>query len=326
MFHSRLNILFLFDFNYLAPALVSVASLLEALGNQIIPVSLIYLEGPQQDNDKARAVLRNFQAKLTTEYPNSKLDILELSGDLFSTYVKRHHFSKTILYKAILPKAFSQLENILLFDCGMIFGQGLHNFLVWLDNSIITNKISTIAAFCVPSGQRDGLDQDLQAVKHNSKYPTGGTLYFDVKKYIESSVYERLLSTFQSYREKLIYAEQDLMCLTLREAELSAFPEIGVRCHIDLASPQSWENAKDYDDLYLNREFFYLKHVGSFKPWKKWVLHPAKSIFIKERKKTYQFIDQEYWDLLIDNEFFPENIGFLGQQLAMLEDFYERKL
>lgn len=318
-----INALFIFDANYLSPALVSVASFFETLGAKRLPVTLVFLVGDDEDaNNKVRVVLQRFEEKLQSTYPGVSLQVVELRGNVFDGYVKRHHFSNAILYKAIIPQAFAHYDHILLFDCGMIFGQQLHDFLIWVENHIRSRKIATMAAFCVPSDRADGLSSELMHFPHHALYPAGGTLYFDVARYRQASIYDRLVSAFTIHRERLVYAEQDLLCLTLQPDELSAFDECGTRCHIDLAA-SDWGASEDHVRLDRSRDCFYIKHVGSFKPWKKWVLHPSKSIFLKERKKIVSLLGMGDLEFLRDSESFPENVGFLAQQLILQERYYE---
>jgi hypothetical protein len=81
------------------------------------------------------------------------------------------------------------------------------------------------------------------------------------------SIYDRFVLAFKIHRERLVHAEQDLLCLTLENSDLNAFPQCGTRCHIDLAS-FDWGAKKQHERLYKSRDSFYIKHVGSFKPWK----------------------------------------------------------
>lgn len=323
MSKPNINAFFVFDANYLCPALVSVASFLETLGDQRLPLTLVYLTSDdEQANQRVALALQRFEAAMREKYQALEFQAVQLKGNLFSGYVKRLHFSNAILYKAILPQAFQHCEHILLFDCGMIFGKQLIKFIDTVRTSIAKKRIGAIAAFCEPSGQADGLRDDLRVFPHHALYPGGGTLYFDVARYTRNAIAERLIANFNDYRERLVYAEQDLLCLTLKDGELTAFAEAGLRCHIDLAA-QDWQPAEEHARVHANRNCFYIKHVGSFKPWKKWVLHPSKAIFLKEKNALCRLLGAEYAELLRDDEFFPAYTGFLAQQLLLLERQYE---
>jgi lipopolysaccharide biosynthesis glycosyltransferase len=246
-----------------------------------------------------------------------------LQGNQFTDYVQRFHFSNAILYKAALPKIFPAYENILLFDCGMIFGLQVGDFIQKLSHRIENREMSAVGAFCVSPYVSGALSAELQKYPHNAFYPSAAVLYFDVNRYNELSIYERFLAAYETYRNSLQYAEQDLLCLALTESELCAFSDEWLRCHIDLASPEGWYKFDEYEEIYVNRNSLYMKHIGSFKPWKKWVLHPAKSIYLRELHNLGKLIGEEYLTIFRDDEFFPGNMGFLAQELMRLEAYYE---
>jgi hypothetical protein len=113
-----------------------------------------------------------------------------------------------------------------------------------------------------------------------------------------------------------------LLSLALANGELSDLPECGVRCHIDLSS-ENWEESEHYEQLYESRDFFYIKHQGLFKPWAKWVLHPAKSIYLHEWRKLGKLIGTEALSTLRDGELCPSNIRFLVRELFRFDVFHE---
>lgn len=323
MREPNIDAFFLFDANYLCPALVSAASFLENQGENRLPLTLVYLAGGDaQDNQRVVLAIQSFEAIMRDRYPGMNFQTVQLTGNAFSGYVQRAHFSSAILYKAILPQAFQHCEHILLFDCGMIFGKQLPGFIDQVRSGITKKSIGVVAAFCEPSNQESGLREDLRSLPHHALYPGGMVLFFDVVRYRRNAIAERLLANFNTYREQLVYAEQDLLCLTLQGSELTAFSEDALRRHIDLASPD-WQAVAEDTRLYSSRDFVYIKHVGSFKPWKKWVLHPSKGIFLKERSTLSRQLSPECVELMKDNEFFPSQIGFLAQQLSLLERQYE---
>ena len=323
MREESISVVFLFDARYLGAALTSAANLIEVLGASRVPVTLVYLVGTGSADAKVAAILQRFEAGVRCRYPEILLQTITLQGNIFSDYVKRYHFSEAILYKVILPKVLKAYRHLLVLDCGMIFGNRLINFLDGVEMSIRSSEMAPVAAFCVPADQAGGLGDDLKHHPHNALLPGAAILYFDVVRYEQLALYERLLSGFQAHRERLAYAEQDLMCLVLTDRELGVFTEGGVRCHIDMAGQASWKAIDDYEALYASGDFLYLKHVGSFKPWKKWVLHPAKSIFLREQNKLGSLIGSESLADLHDPELFPDHLGFLEQQLLSLEAYLE---
>jgi len=293
MSEKSINVVFLFDAKYLGPALVSAASFFEVPGMTDFPVTLVYIAIDTATDSKAAQVLQIFQKSIQSNYAQVDLRLIVLQGNLFTDYVQRFHFSNAILYKAALPKVFPTYEHILLFDCGMIFGLQVEDFIQGLRQGIKNCELSAVGAFCDSSHISGTLCAELQAYPHNALYPSAAILYFDVKCYNQSLIYERYLTAYETYRNSLQYAEQDLLCLVLTEGELNAFPEKEVIFHIDMASTGSWAELGAYEEIYANRNCLYLKHIGSFKPWKKWVLHPAKSIYLREQHKLGRLIGRE---------------------------------
>jgi len=325
MSEKDLNIVFLFDAKYLGPALVSASSFFEIPGLTDFPVTLVYISSDSATDLAAAQVLQVFKDSIRSKFAQVDLRLIVLQGNQFSDYVQRFHFSNAILYKAALPNIFPTYEHILFFDCGMIFGLQVLDFIDRLRKNIQKGEMSVVAAYCVSPNVSGALSTELQVYPHNSLYPSAAVLYFDANRYNELSIYERFLAAYATYRDRLQYAEQDLLCLVLREGELSNFPDKEFKCHIDMASPGSWNEFDTYETIYANRSYLYLKHIGSFKPWKKWVLHPAKSIYLCELHKLEKLIGMEALSILRDGELFPVNMGFLAQELMRLEAYYESR-
>ena len=313
------NIVFLFDANYLAPALVSVASLFDIPEMIGFSVTLVYVSSNSEKDTEAANILRIFQSNIQSKDQQINLHVIVLQGNQFSDYVQRYHFSNAILYKAALPKIFSSYQHILFFDCGMIFGLQLPVFIERLRQSIQRSEISVVGAFCVSPFVSGALNLALQQYSHNILYPSAAVLYFDVQRYNQLAIYERYLAAYSVHRQQLHYAEQDLLCLVLQAGELSAFEDREFKYHIDMASPESWSDIDRYERIYMDRNYLYLKHIGSFKPWKKWVLHPAKAIYLRELQRLEKRYEVAGYSALQDSELFPENTAYLAHQLILLE-------
>ena len=314
----------MFDARYLGAALVSVSSFFDVPGMANYSLTLVYLSTDPAADMKSAHILQVFQRNIQSRDVLAELRLVVLQGSQFTDFIQRFHFSNAILYKAAIPTVFKHYEHILLFDCGMIFGWRLNDFIHRLEESICNQEMSLMGAFCYPPNINGALSQDLQAFPHNMLYPSAAVLYFDVKRYNQSAIYERYLNAYAAYREKLRYAEQDLFCLVLKEAELTAFRDDQVlRCHIDMASVDSWSQIAKYEAIYASRDYLYLKHIGSFKPWEKWVLHPAKAIYLREQKRLEKYIGAEGLLALYNSDPYPKNMGFLEQQLIFLERYYE---
>jgi lipopolysaccharide biosynthesis glycosyltransferase len=322
MRRPALEVVFLFDASYLGAALVSAASFLAHCNQSRHRIALVYLSSGTPEDTRVAQVLHRFTSGLASRHPTVAIDLVSLAGSVFDSYVPRHHFSKAILYKLALPKAFPHWSRILLLDCGMIFGKQLPGFLATIEKLGDLDTPPAVAAFCVHADSPSGLPKHLQALPHHNFYPDGGKLYFDTQRYTQADAYERFLAEFHATRDRLQYAEQDLLCLTLRGDELQTIPESGRRCRIDLADIESWSKVVEHQELHTSGDYFYIKHIGSFKPWRRWVLHPSKSIFLREQAALAALIGNDGLQAIRDTDLFPSNTGFLAQQLLQLEAYY----
>lgn len=239
MIRSSIRAFFIFDSGYLGPALVSAASLFKVMGGNRLPVTLVFLPDGSPLDENIRHTLLQFESSIKARYPEAPLELAELNTNVFDSYVKRYHFSKAILYKAILPEAFAHCQHILIFDCGMIFGTRLLTFLQGVEHAIQNSSIGLLAAFCVESDGPSGLPPSLAYHPHHALYPGGGTLYFDVQKYAQSDLYQRLIRCYDAHRDQLMYAEQELLCLTLDGTELTQLQESGERLKCLGLQPQA---------------------------------------------------------------------------------------
>lgn len=320
-----LNPMFLFDAAYTGPALVSAASFLAAPGGARYPLTLLYMSAADDAADlTARGALVAFTDAMNVRPGMPEVRVVVLRANVFDHYQQRFHFSSAIMYKIVLPQIFPTLAHIVLFDCGMLFGRATADFLDALEARIARDELAPIAAYCGSPEHPGALATHLQALPHNRLYPSAVILYFDVARYVAAGLYERIVTGFAHYRDSLIYGEQDLLCLLLREGELSAFDERDDRLHINMNLDDSWLRCAEYEAAYAAKDYFYLKHIGSFKPWKKWILHPAKAIYLRERERLRAIVGDTFMPALEDPELAPSDIRFAEYQLLLLEALYAR--
>jgi lipopolysaccharide biosynthesis glycosyltransferase len=286
------------------------------------PVTLLYLVAPEGPDPLVTNALAAFGENIRKDHPAADVRLIELRATVFDDYVQRYHFSSAILYKLVLPQVFADYEHIVLFDCGMLFGQRVAGFLERIAARAASDATCAIEAFCVDPDGPGALSEQLQQLPHNALYPAGVILYFNVRKYAAAQVYARLVAAFGHYKGALIYAEQDLLCLTLGEGELGALAEHDARHHIDMADQASWYRMPEYEALVAAGDYLYLKHIGSFKPWKKWILHPAKALYLRALARLAPVVGEERMAVLYDEHAFPADTRFLQQQLSLLESYY----
>jgi lipopolysaccharide biosynthesis glycosyltransferase len=324
MENGTTHVVFLFDANYLGPALVSVMSFLEYAEMSDCSISLVYLASDPVVDARVGRSIQLFLAKAGERFPHAGLSAVVLMDTQFAGYVKRFHFSSAVLYKAALPRLFPGSSDIVFFDCGMIFGRGAGSMAERLRTRRRNGERYAVSAFCVAPDADGAFSTRAGMFPHHALYPSGGVLHFDVTLYNEARIYERFVEGYAQYRDYLHYPEQDLFCLILKEEELGQLPDDEVRCLIDMAGQEGWHELEGYRTLYRSRDFLFMKHVGSFKPWKKWVLHPAKAIYLKERHALEHLLGDAEAAALRDDEQIPKTPGYLGQQMELLENYYVR--
>lgn len=324
MGQAKIDSVLLFDANYVGPALVSAASFIGAPGMQGYSLTMLFLSRGDASDNKARVALAAFETNAKVQHPGLDLRMIELHATVFDDYVQRYHFSSAILYKLVLPQIFGTYEHIVLFDCGMLFGDRLGGFLDGVAARIDSGDIAPIAAFCCAPDAEGALSADLRRHPHNALYPAAAIVYFDVRRYGAAGLYQRLVAGFGSFKHELMYAEQDLLCLVLQEGELCAFDARDDRHHIDMADQGTWYRMPEYEQRWRGKDYFYIKHVGSFKPWKKWILNPAKGLYLRQFEALRPLLGDAILDSLRDEAAYPNDIRFLQQQLELMERFYEK--
>jgi lipopolysaccharide biosynthesis glycosyltransferase len=112
-------------------------------------------------------------------------------------------------------------------------------------------------------------------------YPSGGILFFNSAAYKKSKLFDRLISGYSHYKDHLVWAEQDLLCMVAAEGELynlniqdSLFTEnLSVKGYLDS------EVSSVYDT-----SFMMYKVTGTIKPWKCWVFDPKKKYYLDRRE------------------------------------------
>jgi lipopolysaccharide biosynthesis glycosyltransferase len=166
----------------------------------------------------------------------------------------------------------------------MIFGNKTSDFLARVQEP----SIAAITAFTTAASET--LHQSQITIEHHALYPAGGILTFRPTTYNSNNLLNRCIKTYQTLRDQIIYGEQDIINFTLQGTELSDFSFDEKRIHIDLANNASWSESDNLVQAYLSRDYLYMKHVGVFKPWRRWVLSPAKSIYTHALSKLPEAI------------------------------------
>jgi hypothetical protein len=136
------------------------------------------------------------------------------------------HFNNSIVYKASIPSILPYEKSVMNFDAGLLPGPRFEDLL----NKIFSDNVRrdsqwVLGAYC-SSSEKD-LTQNLLAFEHNSRYPAGVVMLFNTRNYVEADWFNRILKNYEKYKNLLVYAEQELLCLTAQQGEIIelAYPE-----------------------------------------------------------------------------------------------------
>jgi lipopolysaccharide biosynthesis glycosyltransferase len=260
------------DFNYLEPAFITLNSLANhsPIGTRIC---LLYLRTSKEDYI-FEEIIAEALIKFQNIY-NNKIELFSIAvnSNYFLNFDKFHLTSAT-LQKLTIPAIFPSEDLCLSVDAGMIFGHEVPYFIEQLKRPSEA-AITAFTSEAVSTLLNNQLD-----IPHHKLYPAGGILAFRPEIYNKINLLDRCVETYNNLRELITYGEQDIICFTVKNNELDDFNFPITKIHIDLANLTSWTESETLVEKYLSKNYFYMKHVGVFKPWKRWVLSPSKAIYI----------------------------------------------
>ncbi len=261
------------DCHYLEPAFITMNSL-ATHATSGTKICLLFLRNSTPEDALFEALISEALVHFQNEYCGKiEFSCVAVHSSYFKNFSKFHLTSAT-LQKLVIPAIFPTEEICLSIDAGMIFGQGTADFL----DQVARPSDAAITAFT--SAADTSLQTSQLEIEHHTLYPAGGILAFRPEIYRSKDLLKRCDATYQNLRNEIIYGEQDIICFTLKDSELADFASFGKRIHIDLANDQSWVKADEFVQTYISQQYLYMKHVGVFKPWRQWVLSPAKSIYL----------------------------------------------
>lgn len=260
------------DGNYLEPAFITLDSL--AINSPIgTRVCLLYLRDGTEDDIVFESLIAEAMKEFQGIYKGKIVfSSIAVRSNYFNNF-SRFHLTSATLQKLVFPAIFPSEEICVSIDAGMIFGTKLTEFIAHLEKP----SLPAITAFTTAANTT--LQHNQLTIAHHDLYPAGGILAFRPAIYNKNNLLERCINTYENLRDDIIYGEQDIICFTLKDSELSDFSYYGERIHIDLANEQTWTDSDKLVETYISKNYFYMKHVGMFKPWRRWVLSPAKSIY-----------------------------------------------
>jgi lipopolysaccharide biosynthesis glycosyltransferase len=295
-----------FDQNYIEPALLTAFELLQ---NGAIPLYLVYIEN-EDDSAESLAILQAFEARVGGD----GLRMIKVKNNVFDKFEK-YHFTNSILYKVLIPSIVEH-DYVINIDAGFLLGEKYAEFISALDLCLTQSYPSdfVVGAFCGASEEE--LPAHLRRHPYHPRYPTGGVLLFNRKKYQAGDFYTRLVRTYFTYKNELVWAEQDLLCLLLVAEELQELPmkstvlieQLGVEGLLKNARSEAW-----------SKDFSLYKIAGTLKPWKYWVLDPRKKFYLVRRHALTQHLDLDGYRVTRDNRHAVNHVPLQQQFLELQE-------
>ena len=273
----KVAISILFDSAYIESALVTAHDVLVRFQGAS-KIYLIYLLSDPVEDQECLDVIRNFCGRFGDKVPIVPIT-LKNSLAQFSAY----HFNNSIIYKALIPSIIQHEPFLMNIDAGILLGDRFDE--LWQDISAQVERKSgdwVVGAHCHDPAESGLMPKTLIDHPHSELYPAGNLLLFNCSQYHKRNWHERFIGNYLKFIAELKYAEQELICLTAEEGEILPLPFIerritpflGVNVLNGSAPPLPISCLKDC---------IFFKFVGSFKPWKYWVLDPNKSIYTKRR-------------------------------------------
>jgi len=303
----------LFDSNYIEPALLTAYEIIK--GNfSISDLILIFLDNSQEVDAEASIIINNFTEKFKDYFSISAIKV-ENTIPNFSKY----HFTNSIIYKPLIPDLIKNKDFIINIDAGIIPGANFNKFLDQSIEQSLENKSNwIISAFCELSAGL--LPNGLDKFDANILYPNGQVLLFNCDNFRSTSFLARYLEKYNLLSEYLVYAEQELMCITLNEEELLELPLNGERFNYELNIHSLSDVSLIYNYKNIDESCTYSKIIGTLKPWKYWVLDPNKKHWIEKIKNMENEFPISSYELISKNR---HEITHQAFQKAFLESHHK---
>jgi lipopolysaccharide biosynthesis glycosyltransferase len=308
---NKISLTVTFDAKYIEPAIVTILDMAQFLPEDF-DLSLVYIASPKEsENSEAYAIIGE-------SIKHKNISAIEIKrSEIFDTFNKLH-FTNSILYKLILPQVINA-RYILNIDAGFLTGTNIGHMFEYFRNLVGSKDFrrSPIAAVC--TAPETNLPASLMGLPHSSFYPAGGILLFNTECYRAGNVFGRLIEKYTLHKDQLLWAEQDLLCLTLSDFEIFNL-QLHEEIFLEQLSVQSY--VSDAASIAFESKFALYKITGSLKPWKYWVLDRNKEFYLKRRAQVLGGIDLRKYKLINDNRHEITNRDIYEAFLAI----YEQKM
>jgi hypothetical protein len=290
---NKLALTIIFDANYVEPGLVTACDLARSIPSDF-DLILVFIKSSEES---INLEISQLIGEVILQYAGVKnINAISLNSSLFENF-NRYHFTNSILYKLLLPQIV-EYYYILNIDAGFLSGDRIgilyENCRKVMDSHEFEN--AAVGAVCTPANV--DLPVELRRHSHSLLYPAGGIFLFNVEAYRRINLFDRLISKYHTFKDGLIWAEQDLLCLTAREGELLNLNFEEPILIEQLSIQGCWDAAPSQAETAL---FMLYKITGTLKPWKYWVLDPKKKFYLKRRNEVLSGLDLNKYSVVKEN-------------------------
>ena len=304
-----MDILVVFDHNYVAPTGVMLKSLVVNNASQILNVHAIIDEDvSEEDKESLREIVEGSEERRITFFNYKKEEIREFPG------VKGTHFSKAAYYRlfcaSLLPEG---IEKILYLDSDMIVNFSLND--LW--NTDISDV--AIAAVVNPGSYGD-----------SKSYFNSGLLLINLRYWRENHLEDKYVDFILNHSDKIKWVDQDVSNGVLTNSKKLLPLKYNVQDSFlykkKYLTDSLGEMIGELDDALLNPVVIHF--CGSVKPWMIGCRNPYRSLFVKYKNLT------RWKDANISNEPFAKlfkrlirsNIKCLLIRLRLIENPIDRSV
>jgi hypothetical protein len=300
----------LFDANYIEPALLTSYLILRGQYRGISGLCLIYIDKQQPCDVEAKNIIHKYVEHFYRMFPLHAIKICNTLPDF-----NKYHFTNAILYKPLIPSLIGHSKYIINFDAGIIPGSHFDSFINQTINQCLINPNKwIISAFCDPV--LNSLPVPIKISDESRLYPNGQVLLFNKENFDTFHFDQRYMVNYEKYQKSLVYAEQELMCITADTDELSELPLANERTLYGLDLKSMLDKNLILDHAKIDEHCIYSKVIGTLKPWKYWVLDANKKHWIEKIRLMEAEFPISHLPLIIANR---HHINHTKYQQAFVE-------
>ena len=301
---SKMHIAFCLDNNYLMLCGVAITSILE--NNKDVEITFHIIGVGLTDKSKKDL---NFAIK---KYTNASLIHYELDEKVLQSYdfnICNSELFTIATYARFfiadfLPK---NIDKLLYLDCDIIVAKSL--------NSLWNIDITEYAIASAPdlSCMYDMYNHNLYEIfdfKDSFVYINAGVLLVNLKYWREHNLRDKMLDFSIKNKEKLVFADQDVINSVLSESRLILPVKYNVQEFYYMNEYLILKSYRDEVECAINQPVI-IHYTGNRKPWLATCQHPLKNEFLKYKQKSIWRKAPLKWE----NETLKRKIRFHKRQI-----------